>query len=316
MTFYICTPEIEAEVSAQCPDMTGLLVLQKGKPLVTQLLKVPDVNEVMVAVPPSWSDKDKEDLTLKVHDALLSIGISRNTIGAFLPEWIDNAFFNHDFHIESTPVNQIQPYPSGMAYVVGKGPSAGSYKFDRAWQNSCDVFVAWSAAGVWQNKIDYIGHCDHRGQVANGSSPEKGIILTPYASFEFSLLFWQHPRYLYIDRGNPVCGPFAKRYGVDHEPIVGHVVDMLAQCAIYAGHTKIKYVGCELSFATPEAFKQYRPDTELIPTLNYRGEVVYTDPVFEVYRKSLEGLAQRHPDIEFTNASDAGVIIEGVAYEP
>lgn len=306
MTYYITMPGYAQAIHA--PDIEGVIELKPYTPMIPQLLKIPTGADIMASPPGEWPTHEKERFALKIHEALINIEISRNTINAFKDEWEENAFWNYEAAMSSFPVDQL-PAIGESAIVIGSGPSAKEYKPSA---HRID-YAAWSAP---IQLAHYVGHCDHREPAKTTVKADLGIIFTPCCSPSFL----KEPflaKFVYFDRGNRVNWRFAEKRNLpDHEPIVGHVVDMLAQCAIYAGHKKIAFIGVDLSCKSLEDLKKYHGDTQPIAASNYRGETVYTDEIFLSYQSSLEGLADRYPEIEFTVASDQGVILEGIPYEP
>lgn len=305
--YFVTIPELEEKLKSQGKQV---LALKPYTPLMTQLLTIPAGSEIMATVPDEWPTAEKERFTARIHEALLHIEITRNTINAFQDKWIENAFWNYETCISAPPIDKLQK-TGEYALVVGSGPSS---KEAHAYGKP-QIFAAWSSPAA--SVADVIGHCDHTAQNNPNANPKQAIVLTPTASKEFIPAFPDTVPYVYFDRGNPINWRFAEKRNLpDHEPILGNVVDMLVQCAIYAGHTKIKLIGVDLSCKEPEDLFKYHPTAiKATPTQNYNGQVVYTDEIFTIYQKGLEGLAHRYPEIEFSVLSPEGVILEGIPYE-
>jgi hypothetical protein len=182
--------------------------------------------------------------------------------------------------------------------------------------------VAWSACShLGKIGPHFIGHIDHRAQEVLPINPGFGIIFTPTCAKEFVKQYSDSNHYVYLDRGNPISQRFAQKRNIsDHGQITGHVVDMLVQAAIYAGHKKIVLIGVDLSFKTRKSLEEYSAKRNLVPevieSVNYRGEPVYLNTVFDICRQGLQEHARRWPEIEFTVGSDQGVILDGIPFEP
>jgi hypothetical protein len=308
--YFITVPECVESLRKRHPEVTDIVVLRPNSPLMPQLLAVPSNTEYIVTVPEVWTDEEKKQLTLQVSGALTSIAINRNTINQFQDAWAENAFWNYETCISAPPIDKLRK-TGDYALIVGSGPSAmEAHAFGKP-----QVFAAWSSPAA--SAADIIGHCDHRPQKRVDGKPRQGIVLTPVAAKEFVQSFPDSVAYVYFDQGNPLSWRFAEKRGLpDHETIQGNVVNFLTRCAIYAGHTKIKLLGVDLSCKTADELFSHHPTVEeVFGTHNYRGEIVYTDEIFSTGQRGLEELAKRNPEVEFTVLSDQGVILEGIPYE-
>lgn len=318
--YFITVPECAKRLQ---DEGKNFIVLKAEKPLLPQLLSIPQGADIMATVPDCWPKAEKERFALQVNEAMSNIEISRNTFNAFGESWEANAFWNYEAAMESAGIEKIRDWFKELesmqcgkynALIVGSGPSVKRFD-DSISARSMITYAAWSAFD-YKFIPTFVGHCDHREQKNGIEFAVQGSIFTPNVHPSFIKKF--NPRFVYYDRGNPVSRRFSEKKGVpDHEPIVGNVVDMLTQCAIYAGHKVIKFIGVDLCCTTPEELFKYHPSTqEAIPAVNYRGEQVWTDEIFLCFQHGLEGLAARYPEIQFSNLSDKGVILEGIPFEP
>ena len=313
--YYITVPECVKALREKFPDAQNILVLNNRYPLLPQLMDIPSGQEFQIYVPDEWTHEEKQRLALQVSGGITSLEISRNTVNGFKDEWAENAFWNYEASMEAIPVDRLQKgfghATKRPALIIGSGPSVKGFA-----DGDFISYAAWSAKG-YEFQPNFIGHCDHREQQPTGKVPQNGIIFTPVCSPAFLKEYGHTRQFVYFDRGNPLSWRFAEKRGLpDHNPIQAHVVDMLIQCAIYAGHKEIKLIGCDLSCKTLEELQRYHSTvTEAFEMQNYRGDVVYSDEIFDICRQSIEDLAKAYPEIQFSNISDQGAIIEGVPYE-
>ena len=311
MTTYITLNGLGDALLSQSPEnCTQVLELKEGQSMLPQLLKVEDPTDVMVSVPDNWPEEEKNRFVLKVHEYLTSIMVSRNTVGAFSAEWMRNALTNYERARNSIPADQVG-HQGEYALIVGAGPSVNGFDIPKEAQS----FVAWSAVNkLGSGKINVLGHCDHRRVDARNDADWLAYTPTCHPSFLKGRSSWN--MYIYYNKACPIATWFAdKRNYEEHEPIAGHVVDMLMQMAIYSGHDTVKLIGVDLCCRSVEDLLSYHPGVVPLEAVNYNGDIVYTDDIFLTYQRGLEELVRRWPEKKFRNLSPDGIILEGVPYE-
>lgn len=318
-TYYVTKAGYETKVPIQYHQTGQVVGLAQDQSVLDFVLKLKDSDDVELLVPPNCSRHHWHEFENSFKTAMRSRDISKRVLDGANHQWTVNTYRNKERILAGTPVHLMDRpkrddgTPFDTAVIVGNGPSLYS---NLAYLNYGIPFVCWHAYSKVKsalNRRHFVGHCDSAVPFYDFSAAEAlgntEVIATPNVAPEFLSAFPSAETWVYLGQDCWHNSYVAAEMGSpDHRHVVGTIVYMLAEAAIYAGCNRLVFVGVDLG--TPEqGSKDLDGDAQLYR--NRHGVTGYTNSLMATYKTGLEMLASENKGIEFLNTSKIGVDIEG-----
>lgn len=219
-----------------------------------------------------------------------------------------------------------QVFAGKEVVIIGGGPSLDEHiETLRALKGNCvlvAVTTVWEKLLKLQIKPDVVFVMDSQrrtfGHMSDIEDTQTPLVIDSTAYWEFAAKY-RGPKYIACQQGFGDAEKLAEEKALLKYETGGSVVTLALDAVLKLGAVTVHFVGVDLAYPDGKSHAagtmdaSNRDTSSLTEVKAQDGTVTYTDKLFGMYRKWIEGKIREYPQVQFYNMARKGAYIEGTS---